>query len=76
VVVDDVSAAADLLRAGADVVLILPPEAPPVDLWRGGRGRFAVYVGDPSSPETRAGAREMERELFARPRAAGPTIPQ
>ena len=74
VVLDDPSAAAEAVAAGADVVLILPPgwTGPPetVEIASRGPGRLAPMVGEPGDPVVRRAAAEMEAELFP---AAGVT---
>jgi hypothetical protein len=56
--------AADLMRRGTNVVLVLDPNAAPAVCPTGGPGRVAVMVGDSADPAVRAAAREMVAELF------------
>lgn len=62
-VTENVSEAAELVRSGASVVLVVPAE---VDLGPlpDGPGRLAVMIGDPHEAGTRAAAEAMAAELF------------
>lgn len=61
---DDPAEALELVRRGRNVVLIVNEEtvATPVEE---GKGRLAIFVGDPSDPATHATAHEMDEELFS-----------
>ncbi|HET9077677.1 MAG TPA: hypothetical protein VFN68_12160 [Acidimicrobiales bacterium] len=61
-VVDDPVGARALCAEGRNVVVVVAPGAP---LCRpAGPGRLAVFVGDPEDAAVRAGAAEMDAELF------------
>ena len=64
IVVDDVTAASDLVASGFDVVLVIPEGSDPGPLPEG-PGRLAVMVGDPLDAETRSASVAMYAELFA-----------
>lgn len=62
-VVDDVTAASELVASGFEVVLVVPEGSDPGPLPEG-PGRVAVMIGDPGDPEVRAAAEAMHAELF------------
>jgi hypothetical protein len=64
VVVDDVVAAARLIAAGQNVVLVVDPDGDQVAWPSGGPGRLAVLVGSVDDPAVRAAAEVMAAELF------------
>ena len=68
VVVDDVTAALELVSSGSDVVLLLPPGVVP-GRFPDGPGRLAVMVGEPADPEAIAAAEAMYAELFSQGRS-------
>jgi hypothetical protein len=62
-VVDDASHLGPLVGAGENVVFVLDPGAPPIQVPEG-PGRVAVLVGRPDDETVRSAADEMHRELF------------
>lgn len=63
-IVASIEAAADLLRQGTNVVLVLDPDAGPVVGPPDGPGRLALMLGRVDDPAVMAAAREMLAELF------------
>ena len=74
-VVDDLDEAAVLIGRGVDVVVIVAPEEPHVDVGTRGPGRLALLVGDAANDEVRRAAVAMDMELFGWRTGAEHTIP-
>jgi F420-dependent oxidoreductase-like protein len=75
-VVTEVAEALAALGAGASVVLVADPDVAAgareaATALPGAPGRLAVMIGDPGDEGTRAAARAMAEELFARSSAEG-----
>jgi hypothetical protein len=63
-VVTTIEEAAELVRLGTNVVLVLDPDSATVVGPTDGPGRLAIMVGRIDDPAVMAAAREMGAELF------------
>jgi hypothetical protein len=63
-IVDSCDEAAELVRQGTNVVLVIAPNAGDTTRPTDGPGRLAVMVGLIDDPAVRAAALEMASELF------------
>jgi hypothetical protein len=62
-VVDDAGHLSPLVGAGENVVFVLDPGSPPIQVPEGS-GRVAILVGRADDKTVRSAADEMYRELF------------